>query len=286
MAKKLSDPKNTAEVIKKNEFAFKKKFGQNFLVDDRVLQRIVAGAGITKEDRVLEIGPGIGTLTQALCEAAGEVRAVEIDRDLIPILKETLSDYDNVEIINADVMDLELSSVFSGSFKVVANLPYYITTPIIMRLFESGADIESITVMVQKEVADRMQAAPGGKDYGALTLSVAYNAEAEIIANVPPNCFMPRPEVSSAVIRLKRHEKPPVAPKDPAYMFSVIRAAFSQRRKTLQNALSNDRSLGVTKDLISEALSELGLDQRIRGERLSLSQFSGLSDLLLEKRAG
>ena len=286
MAKKLSDPKNTAEVIKKNEFAFKKKFGQNFLVDDRVLQRIVAGAGITKEDSVLEIGPGIGTLTQALCEAAGEVRAVEIDRDLIPILKETLSDYDNVEIINADVMDLELSSVFSGSFKVVANLPYYITTPIIMRLFESGADIESITVMVQKEVADRMQAAPGGKDYGALTLSVAYNAEAEIIANVPPNCFMPRPEVSSAVIRLKRHEKPPVAPKDLAYMFSVIRAAFSQRRKTLQNALSNDRSLGVTKELISEALSELGLDQRIRGERLSLSQFSGLSDLLLEKRAG
>ena len=286
MAKKLSDPKNTAEVIKKNEFAFKKKFGQNFLVDDRVLQRIVAGAGITKEDRVLEIGPGIGTLTQALCEAAGEVRAVEIDRDLIPILKETLSDYDNVEIINADVMDLELSSVFSGSFKVVANLPYYITTPIIMRLFESGADIESITVMVQKEVADRMQAAPGGKDYGALTLSVAYNAEAEIIANVPPNCFMPRPEVSSAVIRLKRHEKPPVAPKDPAYMFSVIRAAFSQRRKTLLNALSNDRSLGVTKELISEALSELGLDQRIRGERLSLSQFSGLSDLLFEKRAG
>ena len=221
-----------------------------------------------------------------LPRAAGEVRAVEIDRDLIPILKETLSDYDNVEIINADVMDLELSSVFSGSFKVVANLPYYITTPIIMRLFESGADIESITVMVQKEVADRMQAAPGGKDYGALTLSVAYNAETEIIANVPPNCFMPRPEVSSAVIRLKRHEKPPVAPKDPAYMFSVIRAAFSQRRKTLQNALSNDRSLGVTKELISEALSELGLDQRIRGERLSLSQFSGLSDLLLEKRAG
>ena len=273
MTKKLSDPKNTIELIKQNQFAFKKKFGQNFLIDGRVLDRIVQGAGITKEDDVLEIGPGIGALTQVLCEAARHVRAVEIDRELIPILEKSLSDYDNVDVINADIMDTE-------------HLPYYITTPIVMKLLESDADIESITVMVQKEVAERMQAAPGGKDYGVLTLSVAYHAEAEIIANVPPNCFMPRPEVSSAVIRLKRHEKPPVAPKDPAYMFSVIRAAFSQRRKTLQNALSNDRSLGVTKELISEALSELGLDQRIRGERLSLSQFSGLSDLLLEKRAG
>lgn len=280
MTKKLSDPKNTIELIKQNQFAFKKKFGQNFLIDGRVLDRIVQGAGITKEDDVLEIGPGIGALTQVLCEAARHVRAVEIDRELIPILEKSLSDYDNVDVINADIMDTELRDLYPGPFKVVANLPYYITTPIVMKLLESDADIESITVMVQKEVAERMQAAPGGKDYGVLTLSVAYHAEAEIIANVPPNCFMPRPDVSSAVIKLRRRAEPAVTPRSPDHMFRLIRAAFSQRRKTLINAVSNDVSLGLPKAELEAALQELGLDTRIRGERLSLQDFSDLSDIL------
>ena len=280
MTKKLSDPKNTIELIKQNQFAFKKKFGQNFLIDGRVLDRIVQGAGITKEDEVLEIGPGIGALTQVLCEAARHVRAVEIDRELIPILEKSLSDYDNVDVINADIMDTELRDLYPGPFKVVANLPYYITTPIVMKLLESDADIESITVMVQKEVAERMQAAPGGKDYGVLTLSVAYHAEAEIIANVPPNCFMPRPDVSSAVIKLRRRAEPAVTPRSPDHMFRLIRAAFSQRRKTLINAVSNDVSLGLPKAELEAALQELGLDTRIRGERLSLQDFSDLSDIL------
>lgn len=280
MTKKLSDPKNTIELIKQNQFAFKKKFGQNFLIDGRVLDRIVQGAGITKEDDVLEIGPGIGALTQVLCEAARHVRAVEIDRELIPILEKSLSDYDNVDVINADIMDTELRDLYPGPFKVVANLPYYITTPIVMKLLESDADIESITVMVQKEVAERMQAAPGGKDYGVLTLSVAYHAEAEIIANVPPNCFMPRPDVSSAVIKLTRRAEPAVTPRSPDHMFRLIRAAFSQRRKTLINAVSNDVSLGLPKAELEAALQELGLDTRIRGERLSLQDFSDLSDIL------
>ncbi len=280
MTKKLSDPKNTIELIKQNQFAFKKKFGQNFLIDGRVLDRIVQGAGITKEDDVLEIGPGIGALTQVLCEAARHVRAVEIDRELIPILEKSLSDYDNVDVINADIMDTELRDLYPGPFKVVANLPYYITTPIVMKLLESDADIESITVMVQKEVAERMQAAPGGKDYGVLTLSVAYHAEAEIIANVPPNCFMPRPDVSSAVIKLRRRSEPAVTPRSPDHMFRLIRAAFSQRRKTLINAVSNDVSLGLPKAELEAALQELGLDTRIRGERLSLQDFSDLSDIL------
>ena len=280
MTKKLSDPKNTIELIKQNQFAFKKKFGQNFLIDGRVLDRIVQGAGITKEDDVLEIGPGIGALTQVLCEAARHVRAVEIDRELIPILEKSLSDYDNVDVINADIMDTELRDLYPGPFKVVANLPYYITTPIVMKLLESDADIESITVMVQKEVAERMQAAPGGKDYGVLTLSVAYHAEAEIIANVPPNCFMPRPDVSSAVIKLRRRSEPAVTPRSPDHMFRLIRAAFSQRRKTLINAVSNDASLGLPKAEMEAALQELGLDTRIRGERLSLQDFSDLSDIL------
>ncbi len=280
MTKKLSDPKNTIELIKQNQFAFKKKFGQNFLIDGRVLDRIVQGAGITKEDDVLEIGPGIGALTQVLCEAAHHVRAVEIDRELIPILEKSLSDYDNVDVINADIMDTELRDLYPGPFKVVANLPYYITTPIVMKLLESDADIESITVMVQKEVAERMQAAPGGKDYGVLTLSVAYHAEAEIIANVPPNCFMPRPDVSSAVIKLRRRSEPAVTPRSPDHMFRLIRAAFSQRRKTLINAVSNDVSLGASKAELEAALQELGLDTRIRGERLSLQDFSDLSDIL------
>ena len=280
MTKKLSDPKNTIELIKQNQFAFKKKFGQNFLIDGRVLDRIVQGAGITKEDDVLEIGPGIGALTQVLCEAARHVRAVEIDRELIPILEGSLKDYDNVDVINADIMDVELRDLYPGPFKVVANLPYYITTPIVMKLLESDADIESITVMVQKEVAERMQAAPGGKDYGVLTLSVAYHAEAEIIANVPPNCFMPRPDVSSAVIKLRRRAEPAVTPRSPDHMFRLIRAAFSQRRKTLINAVSNDVSLGLPKVELEAALQELGLDPRIRGERLSLQDFSDLSDIL------
>lgn len=280
MTKKLSDPKNTIELIKQNQFVFKKKFGQNFLIDGRVLDRIVQGAGITKEDDVLEIGPGIGALTQVLCEAARHVRAVEIDRELIPILEESLKDYDNVDVINADIMDMELRELYPGPFKVVANLPYYITTPIVMKLLESDADIESITVMVQKEVAERMQAAPGGKDYGVLTLSVAYHAEAEIIANVPPNCFMPRPDVSSAVIKLTRRAEPAVTPRSPDHMFRLIRAAFSQRRKTLINAVSNDVSLGLPKTELEAALQELGLDPRIRGERLSLQDFSDLSDIL------
>ena len=280
MTKKLSDPKNTIELIKQNQFAFKKKFGQNFLIDGRVLDRIVQGAGITKEDDVLEIGPGIGALTQVLCEAARHVRAVEIDRELIPILEKSLSDYDNVDVINADIMDTELRDLYPGPFKVVANLPYYITTPIVMKLLESDADIESITVMVQKEVAERMQAAPGGKDYGVLTLSVAYHAEAEIIAKVPPNCFMPRPDESSAVIKLRRRAEPAVTPRSPDHMFRLIRAAFSQRRKTLINAVSNDVSLGLPKAELEAALQELGLDTRIRGERLSLQEFSDLSDIL------
>ena len=280
MTKKLSDPKNTIELIKQNQFAFKKKFGQNFLIDGRVLDRIVQGAGITKADDVLEIGPGIGALTQGLCEAARHVRAVEIDRELIPILEKSLSDYDNVDVINSDIMDTELRDLYPGPFKVVANLPYYITTPIVMKLLESDADIESITVMVQKEVAERMQAAPGGKDYGVLTLSVAYHAEAEIIANVPPNCFMPRPDVSSAVIKLTRRAEPAVTPRSPDHMFRLIRAAFSQRRKTLINAVSNDVSLELPKAELEAALQELGLDPRIRGERLSLQDFSDLSDVL------
>ena len=284
MAGRLIDPKNTIELIKKRDFGFKKRFGQNFLVDERVLSRIIEGAEITKADSVLEIGPGIGTMTEALCEAAGAVKAVEIDKELIPILSETLSPYSNVEVINADIMDLDLKSLFLGPFKVVANLPYYITTPIVMKLFESGADIESVTVMVQKEVAERMQAKPGGKDYGVLSLSVSYYAEPEIIANVPPNCFIPRPEVSSAVIRLKRRSEPPVAPIDRELMFELIRAAFAQRRKKLSNSVANSGGLGFTKEQVALALFDMGLDPMIRGEKLSLSEFSELSDRLLEMK--
>ena len=284
MAGRLIDPKNTIELIKKRDFGFKKRFGQNFLVDERVLSRIIEGAEITKADSVLEIGPGIGTMTEALCEAAGAVKAVEIDKELIPILSETLSTYSNVEVINADIMDLDLKSLFLGPFKVVANLPYYITTPIVMKLFESGADIESVTVMVQKEVAERMQAKPGGKDYGVLSLSVSYYAEPEIIANVPPNCFIPRPEVSSAVIRLKRRSEPPVAPTDRELMFELIRAAFAQRRKKLSNSVANSGGLGFTKEQVAMALFDMGLDPMIRGEKLSLSEFSELSDRLLEMK--
>lgn len=278
---KLIEPQNTIALIKAHDFSFKKRFGQNFLIDSHVLDKIIRGAEIGKEDAVLEIGPGIGTLTQALCEAAGEVTAVEIDRDLIPILEKTLAAYDNVRIINEDILKLDLSAISEKPLKVVANLPYYITTPIIMGLFESGAPLLSITVMVQKEVADRMQAAPGGKDYGALSLAVQYYAEAEIIANVPPNCFIPRPGVGSAVIRLTKHTAPPVQPKDEKFMFRLIRAAFAQRRKTLVNTLRNDSSLSYSREQLETVLAAMGLPAAVRGERLSLAEFAELSDQLM-----
>lgn len=278
---KLIEPQNTIALIKAHDFSFKKRFGQNFLIDSHVLDKIIRGAEIGKEDAVLEIGPGIGTLTQALCEAAGEVTAVEIDRDLIPILEKTLAAYDNVRIINEDILKLDLSAISEKPLKVVANLPYYITTPIIMGLFESGAPLLSITVMVQKEVADRMQAAPGGKDYGALSLAVQYYAEAEIIANVPPNCFIPRPGVGSAVIRLTKHTAPPVQPKDEKFMFRLIRAAFAQRRKTLVNTLRNDSSLSYSREQLETVLAAMGLPAAVRGERLSLAEFAELSDRLM-----
>ena len=277
----LGNPQNTIAVLQKYNFTFQKKFGQNFLIDTHVLDKIIRGAEIGKEDAVLEIGPGIGTLTQALCEAAGEVTAVEIDRDLIPILEKTLAAYDNVRIINEDILKLDLSAISEKPLKVVANLPYYITTPIIMGLFESGAPLLSITVMVQKEVADRMQAAPGGKDYGALSLAVQYYAEAEIIANVPPNCFIPRPGVGSAVIRLTKHTAPPVQPKDEKFMFRLIRAAFAQRRKTLVNTLRNDSSLSYSREQLETVLAAMGLPAAVRGERLSLAEFAELSDRLM-----
>ena len=279
---KLIEPQNTIALIKAHDFSFKKRFGQNFLIDSHVLDKIIRGAEIGKEDAVLEIGPGIGTLTQALCEAAGEVTAVEIDRDLIPILEKTLAAYDNVRIINEDILKLDLSAISEKPLKVVANLPYYITTPIIMGLFESGAPLLSITVMVQKEVADRMQAAPGGKDYGALSLAVQYYAEAGIIANGPPNCFIPRPGVGSAVIRLTKHAAPPVQPKDEKFMFRLIRAAFAQRRKTLVNTLRNDSSLSYSREQLEAVLAAMGLPAAVRGERLSLAEFAELSDRLME----
>lgn len=285
----LGNPKNTIEIIQKYEFMFQKKFGQNFLIDAHVLEKIISAAGITKDDCVLEIGPGIGTMTQYLAENAGHVVAVEIDRNLIPILKETLADYDNVTVINEDILRVDIKALaeeYNGGkpIKVVANLPYYITTPIIMGLFESGVPIDNITVMVQKEVADRMKEGPGSKDYGALSLAVQYYAEPEIVANVPPNCFIPRPNVGSAVIRLTRHKEMPVEVKDPALMFKIIRASFNQRRKTLQNGLGNAPELPYTKEQIAAAIAEMGLTPTIRGEALSLVQFAQLSDILGEMK--
>ena len=285
----LGNPKNTIEIIQKYEFMFQKKFGQNFLIDAHVLEKIISAAGITKDDCVLEIGPGIGTMTQYLAENAGHVVAVEIDRNLIPILKETLADYDNVTVINEDILRVDIKALaeeYNGGkpIKVVANLPYYITTPIIMGLFESGVPIDNITVMVQKEVADRMKEGPGSKDYGALSLAVQYYAEPEIVANVPPNCFIPRPNVGSAVIRLTRHKEMPVEVKDPALMFKIIRASFNQRRKTLQNGLGNAPELPYTKEQIAAAIEEMGLTPTIRGEALSLAQFAQLSDILGEMK--
>ena len=285
----LGNPKNTIEIIQKYEFMFQKKFGQNFLIDTHVLEKIISAAGITKNDCVLEIGPGIGTMTQYLAENAGHVVAVEIDRNLIPILKETLADYDNVTVINEDILRVDIKALAEEyndgkPIKVVANLPYYITTPIIMGLFESGVPIDNITVMVQKEVADRMKEGPGSKDYGALSLAVQYYAEPEIVANVPPNCFIPRPNVGSAVIRLTRHKEMPVEVKDPILMFKIIRASFNQRRKTLQNGLGNAPELPYTKEQIAAAIAEMGLTPTIRGEALSLAQFAQLSDILGEMK--
>lgn len=284
---KLSNPQKTIEVIQKHGFDFQKKFGQNFLIDSHVLNKIIDAAEITKDDFVLEIGPGIGTMTQYLAEAAREVTAVEIDRNLIPILEETLAAYDNVTVINQDVLKTDIAALAQEKnggkpIKVVANLPYYITTPIIMGLFESHVPISSITVMVQKEVAMRMQAGPGTKDYGALSLAVQFYSEPYIAANVPPNCFIPRPNVGSAVIRLKTYEEPPVKVKDEKLLFSLIRASFNQRRKTLVNGLKNSSELNFTKEEILEALNKCGFNENVRGEALTLAQFAALADVLAE----
>lgn len=277
----LGTPAATAEIIRKYGFSFQKKFGQNFLVDANILNKIVDSADIHKDDCVIEIGPGIGTLTQYLAESAGEVIAVEIDKNLIPILNETLSGYENVTIINGDILKTDINKLVrernqGRPVKVIANLPYYITTPIIMGLFESHVPLDSITVMVQREVADRMQAGPGTKDYGALSLAVQYYAKPEIVANVPPNCFLPRPKVGSAVVRLTRHSAPPVEVEDESRLFALIRAAFNQRRKTLCNAVGNAPESGMSKEGIMAALDRLGLPQTIRGEALTLEQFAKL----------
>lgn len=281
----LGNPQNTIAVLQKYQFNFQKKFGQNFLIDTHVLDKIIAAADITEEDFVLEIGPGIGTMTQYLCENAREVTAVEIDKKLISILEDTLGSYDNVTVINEDILKVDIGKLAEEKnggkpIKVVANLPYYITTPIIMGLFESHVPIDSITVMVQKEVADRMQVGPGTKDYGALSLAVQYYAKPEIVANVPPNCFMPRPKVGSAVIRLTRHEKTPVEVEDEKLMFRIIRASFNQRRKTLVNGLNNAPDIPVSKENIAKAIQELGVSESIRGEALTLEQFAKLSNLM------
>ena len=278
---KLVEPKNTIEVIQKNQFVFQKKFGQNFLIDGHVLDKIISAAEIGPEDTVLEIGPGIGTMTQAIAEKAGKVIAVEIDDNLIPILKENLKDHANVGIINDDVMKVDIASL--GVNKVVANLPYYITTPIIMGLLESRLPLDSITVMVQKEVADRMKSKPGTKDYGALSLAVQYYAEPYLVANVPQNCFMPRPNVGSAVIRLTLHKKTPVDVTDEKLMFRIIRAAFNQRRKTLQNCLSHFEELHYEKEKVAQTLREMNLNENIRGEALSLEQYADFTNKVSEK---
>lgn len=281
----LGIPQNTIAVLQKYNFNFQKKFGQNFLIDTSVLDRIISSAEITKDDCVLEIGPGIGTMTQYLAESAREVVAVEIDKALIPILEDTLSVYDNVTVINDDILKVDINKIVEEKnngkpIKVVANLPYYITTPIIMGLFESHVPLKSITIMVQKEVADRMQVGPGTKDYGALSLAVQYYAKPQIVANVPPNCFIPRPNVGSAVIRLTRYDEPPVQVNDESRMFALIRASFNQRRKTLVNGLGNAAGLQVTKEQVLEALESMGLPATVRGETFTLEQFAQLSNLL------
>ena len=284
----LGTPVQTAAVINKYDFVFRKKFGQNFLIDKSMVEKIVSSASLSKEDCVLEIGPGIGTMTQYLCESAGHVIAVEIDENLIPILHDTLSEYDNVTVINDDILKVDIKKLteeYNGGrpIKVVANLPYYITTPIVMGLLENRVPLKNITIMIQKEVADRMQVGPGSKDYGALSLAVQYYASPKVIATVPPECFMPRPKVSSSVIRLDIYEECPVKAKDPEYMFKLIRASFNQRRKTLANGLSNDSSLRLTRDDVYAALEKMGKESTVRGETFSLSDFALLSDYLLQK---
>ena len=285
----LGNPQETIAVLNKYHFVFQKKFGQNFLIDTHVLDKIIRAAQITEEDFVLEIGPGIGTMTQYLACAAREVCAVEIDRNLIPILEDTLQDYDNVTILNQDILKVDIGQLAREKndgkpIKVVANLPYYITTPIIMGLFESHVPVESITVMVQKEVADRMQTGPGSKDYGALSLAVQYYAQPYIAANVPPNCFMPRPKVGSAVIRLTLHDHPPVQAEDEKLLFQIIRASFNQRRKTLVNGLRNYEGLDFSREEIEDALEQCGFSPSVRGEALSLEEFARLGNALGRKR--
>ena len=285
----LGNPKSTLEIINKYEFAFQKKFGQNFLIDSNIVEKIVRDAGVTKDDFVLEIGPGIGTMTQYLCESAREVVAVEIDTKLIPILKDTLGAYNNVSVINEYILKVDIKKLAEERnggrpIKVVANLPYYITTPIIMGLFESHVPIDSITIMVQKEVADRMQVGPGTKDYGALSLAVQYYAKPQILINVPPTCFMPKPNVGSAVIKLQRYDNPPVTVKNEKLMFDIIRASFNQRRKTLQNGLNNAPNINYSKEQIVTAIEKLGVVATVRGEALTLEQFAKLSDILYEMK--
>lgn len=284
----LGNPQSTIEILKKYDFTFQKKYGQNFLIDPRVLDKIIAAAEISKDDFVLEIGPGIGTMTQYLAQAAGRVTAIEIDRALIPILEDTLSAYDNVQIIHGDVLKLDIAKLVEEEnggkpIKVVANLPYYITTPIIMGLFESHVPVISVTVMVQKEVADRMQVGPGSKDYGALSLAVQYYAEPYLVANVPPNCFMPRPKVGSAVIRLSVYRTPPVQTENEQLMFGMIRASFNQRRKTLANGLRNASDLNIPREVIAESIKDLGKEPGVRGEALTLEEFAKLSNIINQR---
>ena len=281
----LGNAKNTIEILEKYQFHFQKKFGQNFLIDGNILEKIVNAARITEEDCVLEIGPGIGTMTQYLADRAKSVIAVEVDKNLIPVLRDTLSSYQNVKVINEDILKVDVGRIVREEnggrpIKVVANLPYYITTPIIMGLLEGSAPVDSITVMVQKEVADRMKVGPGTKDYGALSLAVQYYARPEIVANVPPNCFIPRPKVGSAVIRLTRHQTPPVQVQDEDFLFRIIRASFNQRRKTLVNSLNNSPELQLTKEQVTKALEQMGLPVAVRGETLTLEQFAELTELL------
>ena len=283
----LSNFKNTQEIIKKHNFSIQKKYGQNFLIDEHVLNKIIAAAELTEDDYVIEIGPGIGTMTERMAPECRHVTAIEIDKELIPILSETLSGFDNVDIINEDVLKVDLNKLIAERndnkpVKVVANLPYYITTPIIMSLLENKIPIDTITVMVQKEVADRMMVGPGTKDYGALSLAVQYYAKPYIVANVPMNCFIPRPNVASAVIRLTCHKEPPVTVKDEKLMFNLIRASFNQRRKTLINGISNFSGLSFTKEQVAMALNSIGLSENIRGDALDLEKFAKLSDALLE----
>ena len=285
----LGNRKNTTEVIQKYQFDFRKKFGQNFLIDNHILDKIIDAADLTRDDCVLEIGPGIGTMTQRLAEEAGEVIAVEIDQNLIPILDETLADYDNVTVLNEDILKVDIHQIVEERggrpVKVVANLPYYITTPIIMALFESHVPLSSVTIMVQREVADRMCVGPGTKEYGALSLAVQYYAKPEIITKVSAACFMPKPNVDSTVIRLTRYEKPPVEARDEAWLFAIIRAAFNQRRKTLVNSIANAANLDVSRQQVEAVLTEMGLPAAIRGEALTLEQFAELSGRLYERHS-